>query len=88
MGATVTNDIADGEIDLGEVAAGVAVVGIDLAGLVKGGVNRYSMAELKSDLAARHLETCGDKQRLYERLRDALQADERARYRYARSRPA
>ena len=74
-GATVTKDIADGEVDLGEVLAGVAVVGIDLAGLVKGGLHRYSAQELKRDLVARGLETTGDKQRLYERLRSALQAE-------------
>ena len=67
MGAAVTTDITDGEVDLGEVAAGVAVVGIDLAGLVKGGIGRYSMAELSRDLNAHGLETSGDKQKLYER---------------------
>ena len=77
-GATVTKDIADGEVDLGEVLAGVAVVGIDLAGLVKGGLHRYSAQELKRDLVARGLETTGDKQRLYERLRSALQAEAHA----------
>jgi len=78
MGATVTKDIANGEVDLGEVTAGVAVVGIDLAGLVKGGVNRYSVAELKHDLASRKLETTGDKHKLYDRLRETLQAAEEA----------
>jgi len=78
MGAAVTTDITDGEVDLGEVAAGVAVVGIDLAGLVKGGIGRYSMAELRHDLNAHGLETSGDKQKLYERLREALQAAEDA----------
>ena len=75
-GATVTKDIADGEIDLGEVAAGVAVVGIDLEGLVKGGLNRYSIAELKSALASRQLETSGEKQKLFDRLREALAAED------------
>ena len=56
----------------------MAVVGIDLAGLVKGGIGRYSMAELKHDLQARGLETGGDKQKLFERLREALQAAEDA----------
>jgi len=37
------------------------VVGIDLAGLVKGGIGRYSMAELRHDLNAHGLETSGDK---------------------------
>lgn len=79
MGATVTKELAGEATEaLGEVAAGVAVVGIDLVGLIKGGVHRYSMAELKHDLALRRLETGGDKQRLYERLREALQAAEDA----------
>ena len=74
-GATVTRDIGDAEVDLGEVAAGVAIIGIDLTGLLKGGLGRYSVAELKRDLTARKLDTTGDKQRLFDRLRDALQAE-------------
>ena len=77
-GAELTKDIGDGEVDLGEVAAGVAVIRIDLAGLLKGGLGRYSMAELRKELTARKLETGGDKAALYERLREALQAEEDA----------
>ena len=53
----------------------MAVIGIDLVGLAKGGLGRYSAAELKRDLSARKLETHGDKPALYERLRAALQAE-------------
>ena len=77
-GVTVTKDIGDAEVDLGGVAAGVAIVGIDLAGLVKGGLGRYSIAELKKELTARKLETGGDKKKLYDRLREALQEEEDA----------
>ena len=77
-GVTVTKDIGDAEVDLGGVAAGVAIVGIDLAGLVKGGLGRYSIAELKKELTARKLETSGDKKKLYDRLREVLQEEEDA----------
>ena len=70
---SVTKDIADAEVDLGEVAAGVTVVDIDLAALEKGGVSRFSKEELRGNLRARGLDVGGDKAALFARLREALQ---------------
>ena len=75
-GVSVTKDIGDAEVDLGGDAVGVPQIGIDLAGLVKGGLGRYSIANLKAGLATRGLETSGDKQALYTRLRERLEAED------------
>ena len=53
FGAEKTTDLADGEVDLGEPAAGVMVVGMDLDALDKGGVTRFSREELRNALLAR-----------------------------------
>ena len=43
---------------------------------MKGGLTRYSATELKEALESRKLDTSGDKQALYERLKEALEAED------------
>jgi len=72
--ANETKDLA-GEVDLGEVAAGVAVVDIDIEALDKGGVGRFGKGELRAGLEKHGLDTAGDKAALFARLREALASD-------------
>ena len=73
--AEATMDLGGAEVDLGEVAAGVVTVDIDIEALDKGGKDRFGRAELKAALEAKGLETGGDKQALFARLREALAKD-------------
>jgi len=77
VGATTT-DLADAEVDLGEVAAGVVQVDLDLDALDKGGVGRFSLAELRAALEKRGLDVSGDRPVLFARLRAAVAADDGA----------
>merc|ERR1712087_198162 len=67
-----TTDIKDAEVDLGEVVAGVVAVDLDLDALDKGGMGRFSKDELRANLERRGLETNGNRQSLFDRLRAAL----------------
>ena len=76
--ATKTTDLGDSEVNLGDVAAGVVQVDLDLASLDKGGMSRFSLAELRDALEKRSLDTSGDRAALFGRLRAAVAADDSA----------
>jgi len=76
--ATKTTDLGDSEVNLGDVAAGVVQVDLDLLSLDKGGMSRFSLAELRDALEKRSLDTSGDRAALFGRLRAAVAADDSA----------
>lgn len=72
FGAQKTTDLAEAEVDLGEPAAGVMIVEMDLEALDKRGLAGFSSAELRAALQSCGLDTAGEKGALFERLRAAL----------------